>query len=290
MPLPLYDSRLPPPTAIGATLAIAAGKGGVGKSTVTVNLALALQERGYAVGILDSDLYGPSVRKMLPEERLPSQRGEFLLPALCFGMPVISMAYFKHDRQATAVRAPIANGIITQFIEKVVWGNLDYLLIDFPPGTGDLQLTLSQKGGLTAALMVTTPQEVALLDVRRAIALFTQTRVPILGIVENMSYFEPTGSTTRVYPFGRGGGERLAREIDVPLLATVPLDPAVSERGDKGFSLFVDDGDGPPPAAEAFRSLASRVVATLPPLKATATEGLHTFELIWKEMPANAAP
>jgi ATP-binding protein involved in chromosome partitioning len=284
MPLPLYPKdpiNAPASSQIKITLAIAAGKGGVGKSTVTVGLALALQEQGYAVGILDSDLYGPSVRKMLPEERLPSQQGDLLLPALCFGMPVISMAYFRREQEAAAVRAPIANSILSQFIAKVAWGNLDILLIDFPPGTGDIQLTLSQKAHLTAAIMVTTPQEVALLDVRRALTLFSHMRVPILGIVENMSYYEPVPGAARLYPMGKGGGARLAHEIHVPLLASIPLDPIVSDRGDRGVSILVDDGSGSPQAAESFRSLARQVIQCLPALPK-----LSAFTLPWHEYPS----
>src|SRR5262249_51343396 len=149
-------------SSIKYVIAIAAGKGGVGKSTVAVNLALALQALGQRVGIFDADLYGPSVRKMLPEKQPPSQQGERLVPAICHGgILMISMAYFRTEKEAVAVRAPIANGIIKQFIQTATWGDLDYLLIDFPPGTGDIQLTLSQQANLFGAVIVTTPQDVA---------------------------------------------------------------------------------------------------------------------------------
>jgi ATP-binding protein involved in chromosome partitioning len=180
MPLPIHSS-LSQPTGPAHVIAIAAGKGGVGKSTVTVNLALALSLAGYKVGILDADLYGPSLRRMLPEDQLPQQKGPTIVPAICQGIRVISMAYFRQDNLATAVRAPIANSLISQFLDQVEWGPLDYLLIDFPPGTGDIQLTLSQKAKLTGAVMVTTPQQVAIMDVRKAMHLFSQVRGPCFG-------------------------------------------------------------------------------------------------------------
>lgn len=210
MPLQMYqDSKKDNQPKIKHCLAVAAGKGGVGKSTVAVNLARAFKQLDQQVGLMDTDVYGPSARKMLPEERLPTQKGEVIIPALCEGISMISMAYFRKDDEAAVVRAPIANGIVTQFINGVDWGNLDYLLIDFPPGTGDVQLTLSQKANLTGAVIVTTPQEVAIMDVRKAINMFSIVKVPIVGIIENMSaYYDPkTGEP--IYLFGRGGGSVL---------------------------------------------------------------------------------
>lgn len=218
-------------------LAIAAGKGGVGKSTVTVQLGLALKHLGARVGILDSDIYGPSIRNMLPEERPPQQVGENFIPALCKGIKMMSMAYFRGKNQAAAVRAPVANGIINQFLKNVEWGDLDFLLIDFPPGTGDIQLTLAQQAQLNGALLVTTPQEVALLDVRKALNLFQQVKVPILGVVENMSYYYHPTTDEKLYLFGRGGGERLAQENSIPYLGEIPIDPEISHCGDTGRSL-----------------------------------------------------
>lgn len=252
MPLPMLPSTTE--KQIKNVLAIAAGKGGVGKSSVTVNLARALHKQGARVGILDADVYGPSLRKMLPEDRLPKQEGDIILPALCQGIKVISMAYFRKDNEAAAVRAPIANGIINQFL-KVQWGPLDYLLIDFPPGTGDVQLTLCQQAKIDGALLVTTPQEVALLDVRKAMHLFEQVQVPLLGIVENMSYFLANG--IKNYIFGQGGGKRFASETALPLLGEIPLDPLLSEAGDKGIAL--QEG----PSQEAFDQLAKKVVGEL---------------------------
>lgn len=279
MPLPMYSSAPPPPplSQIKTVLAIAAGKGGVGKSSVTVNLAIALQRMGYRVGVMDTDIYGPSVRQMLPEDRLPAQRGEVIVPALCQGIQMISMAYFRKTHEAAAVRAPIANGVITQFIKNVAWGELDFLLIDFPPGTGDVQLTLSQQANLSAALMVTTPQEVALIDVRKAMHLFQQVRVPLLGIVENMSYYIHPGSQEKAYLFGREGGAKLSLEAGVPLLGQIPLDPAICQAGDEGFSTKT-------PLASAFVQLAEQVLTQISLLKMQEEEGLKEFELVWKEM------
>lgn len=270
MPLKLFQSRKPP-----QVIAIAAGKGGVGKSTVTVNLALALKALGMRVGVLDSDIYGPSMRKMLPEDTMPSQQGDRIIPAFCQGIKMISMAYFRKENEAAAVRAPIANGLITQFVHKVEWGDLDFLLIDFPPGTGDVQLTLSQQANLTGALMVTTPQEVALLDVRKAMHLFEQVKVPIIGIVENMSYYLNDG--VPLYLFGKGGGERLACESRVPFLGTIPIDPAISRCGDEGSSLLARDDAQATPAVKAFIALAEEVAGQCE------KQQLPQLQLKWKD-------
>ncbi|WP_068467378.1 Mrp/NBP35 family ATP-binding protein [Candidatus Protochlamydia phocaeensis] len=283
MPLQIFQPS-PPLAAIKFIIAIAAGKGGVGKSSVTVNLALALRDQGYSVGIMDTDIYGPSIRKMLPEDRLPSQKGEIIQPALCAGIKMISMAYFRKEYEATAVRAPIANGLISQFIKNVAWGSLDFLLIDFPPGTGDVQLTLSQQANLTGAIMVTTPQEVAILDVRKAIYLFEQVKVPILGIVENMSYYTSPQLDEPLYLFGRGGGERLAKEVGAPFLGGIPIDPDLCACGDKGQSLFVLDPLKQKPATQAFIQLSQQLVAHAEALKSQASSALSHFELAWKEM------
>jgi ATP-binding protein involved in chromosome partitioning len=251
---------------------------------MTVNLALALKEKGYRVGVMDTDLYGPSVRKMLPEDRMPSQKGEVIEPALCRGIKMISIAYFRKEQEATAVRAPIANGLIAHFIKNVAWGELDFLLIDFPPGTGDIQLTLGQKANLTAALMVTTPQEVAVLDVKKAMYLFEQVKVPILGIVENMSGYFPANGEEPVYLFGRGGGEKLARESGFPFLGTIPLDPLVCACGDKGESLFALDPSAEKAVTQSFIKLAHQVDMHAQALKSALGSSLSPIELVWKEM------
>jgi ATP-binding protein involved in chromosome partitioning len=216
------------------TLAIAAGKGGVGKSTVSVNLALSLKNLGFKVGLIDTDLYGPSVRKMLPEDQGPEQKGQIIEPAICQGIKMISMAYFRKENEASVVRAPIANGIISQFIKQVEWGDLDFLLIDFPPGTGDIQLTISQQANLAGAIMVTTPQEVAVMDVRKAMNMFDIVKIPIIGIIENMSYYFHEKSGDTIHIFGKGGGEKLAKESGVPFLGGIPIDPELCASADLG--------------------------------------------------------
>jgi len=239
-------------------LAVAAGKGGVGKSSVAVNLALALKNKGYKVGLLDADVYGPSLEQMLPKGLEPSdniENPEKLLPGMTLGMPFVSVAHFR--KGASIVRAPIANQIIEQFIETVEWGELDYLIVDFPPGTGDIQLTLMQKGEIGGAIMVTTPQIVSTIDVRKAIQLFVKMNIPVLGIIENMSYFTEPTSKQRLSPFGKGGADALAREFEIPVLGEIPLDPAVSEAGDRGISLFELGGD----AAIAFEEIGTKILS-----------------------------
>lgn len=281
MPLPMHkkeEKRVSIKNCIG----IAAGKGGVGKSSVTVNLALALQQKGFSVGVLDMDIYGPSVRKMLPEDSLPVQRDGFLLPALSRGIKVMSIAYFRKEWEANAVRAPIANGIVGQFIDLVSWGDLDYLLIDFPPGTGDVQLSICQKAHLTGAVMVTTPQEIALLDVRKAMHLFEQVKVPVIGIIENMSYFLHQGEKLAL--FGEGGGERLSHESGVPFLGQIPIDPLICRAADTGTSLFVHDT----PAARIYHEIADALIEQIAGLKGNLVRSIrhnedHTFTIEWSD-------
>lgn len=285
MPLKIFsEDEQKPLSGVKNVIAIAAGKGGVGKSTVTVNLALALHKLGYAVGVMDTDIYGPSVRKMLPEERLPIQKGQDIQPALCQGIRMISMAYFRPENEASVVRAPIANGIISQFINNIVWGDLDYLLIDFPPGTGDIQLTLSQKANLTGAIMVTTPQEVAVMDVRKAMNLFEQVSVPVIGIVENMSYYTYPQTQEKVYLFGKGGGERLARESGVPFLGAIPIDPVLCQSGDSGKSIFATENQGSHEISTVFTELANHMIEHVEVLKGQTANCLSQFELSWKEI------
>ena len=265
-------------------IAIAAGKGGVGKSTVTVNLAHALKKIGFSVGVMDTDIYGPSIRKMLPEDRLPSQKEEIIIPALSSGIKVISMAYFRREDEAAAVRAPIANGVVTQFIKQVEWGKLDFLLIDFPPGTGDIQLTLAQQANLRGAIMVTTPQDVAVLDVRKAMHLFEQVKIPVIGIVENMSYYHHAKTDEMLYLFGRGGGDRLAREKGVPFLGQIPIEPTLSMSGDTGLSLFNADPQQQTAAVKAFIKLAEQVKSHADLLQDANAKVLQQFELVWKDV------
>lgn len=280
MSLQMFDNQ--PLSKIKQTIAIAAGKGGVGKSSVTVNLALALHKLGYRVGVLDADIYGPSLRKMLPEDRLPSQKGEVIIPAICLGIQMMSIAYFRKANEAAAVRAPIANGLITQFLNNVAWGELDYLLIDFPPGTGDIQLTLSQKANLSGAIMVTTPQEVAVLDVRKAMHLFEQVRIPILGIVENMSYYFHKPTNEKIYIFGKGGGEGLAVESGVPFLGGIPLNPVICQNGDLGKSCFMQKNEEAVEISTVFTQLAHQFLGHLEALTEQTSQQLQSFEVLWE--------
>ncbi len=286
MPLKMYPQE--PASTIKNTIAIAAGKGGVGKSSLTVHLARALKWCGYSVGVMDTDIYGPSIRKMLKEDLLPQQKNDTIVPAFCEGMPVISMAYFRKENESAVVRAPIANGIISQFVNNVSWGNLDYLLIDFPPGTGDIQLTLSQQAHLTGAIMITTPQEVAVMDVRKAVHMFHQVHVPIVGIVENMSYFVHGPTQERFYIFGEGGGERLALETGVPFLGKIPIDPKICRSGDSGSSLFGQGKDAKESAAaQYYIDLAHKVVMQTEIIKNPAPQVVqkdaHSLTLQWSD-------
>lgn len=288
MSLQMYPAS--PLSGVKSIIAVAAGKGGVGKSTVTVNLALALQAAGFKVGIMDTDIYGPSVRKMLKEDQLPQQTDKLIIPALCKGIKYISMAFFRKDNEASVVRAPIATRFISQFIQNVDWGKLDFLLVDFPPGTGDVQLTLSQQLNLTGALMVTTPQEVAVLDVRKAMTMFEIVKVPIIGIVENMSFYQASPSSEPVYLFGRGGGEKLAHETGSSFLGSIPLDPELCQCGDKGTSLFSLDPNAQKPVTKAFVELAKSIAESVIhagkqtlSIKAIQQKDAHAFTIVWND-------
>lgn len=282
MPLKQFGSKKSPRRIIG----IAAGKGGVGKSTLTVNLALALRTLGYKVGVLDADLYGPSIRTMLPESKPPSQNGDQLIPAMSNGIAIMSMAFFKAKNQASVIRAPIASKLIGQFVNQVEWGDLDYLLIDFPPGTGDIQITLSQQASLTAALIITTPQEIALLDVRKCIEMFDQVHIPIAGIVENMSYFVVPGTDEKLPLFGMGGGENLAKESRSPFLGQIPINPIIGQCLDAGKSLFHEQDPSADHLKDCFLKIAHELESQLDQLS---SEG-KPFELLWQQIPSRTTP
>jgi ATP-binding protein involved in chromosome partitioning len=264
---------------VSDVIAIAAGKGGVGKSTLALNLALYFQKMGYKVGLMDADLYGPSLKKMLPEEVPPSQHPENkerIIPAVSRGIKLISMAYFLPPGDPATVRAPIANGIIKQFIHLVEWEQLDFLFIDFPPGTGDIQLTLIQEGSLSGALIVTTPQEIALLDVARSVEMFRQMQVPLIGVVENMSYYGGDQGQ-RIYPFGRGGGERFALENGLFFLGKIPIEAEISRCCDQGKSLF-EEGRGTP-AASAIAAIGEKALEQLVAFRELEMGRLKNFDL-----------
>ena len=239
------------------TIAVSSGKGGVGKSTVTVNLAVALRQTGAAVGIIDSDVYGPDIPLMLGSRERPGMFENRIIPVEAHGMKMMSIGLLVNEREPLVWRGPMIHSFIQQMLKDVSWGALDYLVFDMPPGTGDAQLSLSQVIPLSGVLMVTTPQEVALLDVRKAIAMFQKLNVPILGIVENMSYFVAPDTGKRYSIFGEGGGQRLATEYGVPLLAQVPLDSATRLAGDEGTPITLRAPDSA--QARTFRDLAEAV-------------------------------
>lgn len=221
-------------------IAIASGKGGVGKSTTTVNLALALAKQNGRVGILDADIYGPNQPHMLGGAEKPELSDkEHFLPVMRFGLQTMSMGYLVDSSDPMVWRGPMVVKALQQMLYFTVWDNLDYLLIDLPPGTGDVQLTLSQKTPLNGAIIVTTPQTVALLDARKGLEMFRKVSVPILGVIENMSVYtcENCGHATHI--FGEGGAEKLAKEYDVPLLGKIPLDLKIREQADAGKPIFI---------------------------------------------------
>ena len=248
------------------TIAVSSGKGGVGKSTVSVNLAVALKQAGAAVGIIDSDVYGPDIPLMLGSRGRPGMFENRIIPVEVHGLKMMSIGLLVNDREPLVWRGPMIHSFIQQMLKDVMWGALDYLVFDMPPGTGDAQLSLSQVIPLSGVVMVTTPQEVALLDVRKAIGMFQRLNVPILGIVENMSYFVAPDTGARYTIFGEGGGKRLSEEYNVPLLAQVPLDPDTRLAGDEGTPITLRRSDSP--QAKTFRELASAVRGRLDELAA----------------------
>jgi ATP-binding protein involved in chromosome partitioning len=242
-------------------IAVSSGKGGVGKSTVSVNLAVAMGLSGAKVGLLDADIYGPNIPMMMGIEKTPEQQNGKIAPAESHGIKLISMGFFVPEDQAVVWRGPMVHTAIQQLFRDVLWGDLDYLLIDLPPGTGDAQLTLSQLVPLAGAITVTTPQEVALHDVRKGMMMFQKVNVPLLGIIENMSYFVCGHCGERTDIFAHGGGERAAETLGVPFLGHVPIDPAIREGGDTGRPLVVAHPESP--QAKAFRDIAARVMERL---------------------------
>src|SRR5216117_1926893 len=251
------------------TVAVSSGKGGVGKSTVAVNLAVTLSETGGAVGIIDSDVYGPDVPLMLGARGRPGMFENRIIPVEVHGLKMMSIGLLVNEREPLVWRGPMIHSFIQQMLRDVMWGALDYLVFDMPPGTGDAQLSLSQVIPLDGVVMVTTPQEVALLDVRKAIGMFQKLNVPILGVVENMSYFVAPDTGMRYSIFGEGGGRRLAEEYGVPLLAQVPLDQDTRVAGDEGMPITLRRPDSP--QAQTFRELAAAVQRRLGELAAAAS-------------------
>lgn len=249
---PASDQLLPDVKYI---VAVSSGKGGVGKSTVSANLAVALAQSGVKVGLMDADIYGPNIPMMMGVPEPGGKEGEKILPGEAHGVKVISMGFFVPEETAVVWRGPMVHTAIQQFFRDVLWGELDYLIIDLPPGTGDAQLSISQIVPVTGAITVTTPQEVALYDVRKGLRMFQKVNVPLLGIIENMSFFVcgHCGERTEIFSFA--GGEKAAKKFDIPFLGRIPLDPAIRESGDAGTPIVIANSESP--QAKAFGEIAS---------------------------------
>jgi ATP-binding protein involved in chromosome partitioning len=226
-------------------IAVGSGKGGVGKSTMAAAIAFGLRSYGARVGLMDADVYGPSIPTLVGVHSRPMAKGDRIQPIETDGLKLMSMGFLLEPERAVIMRGPMLHGIMQQFLRQVDWGDLDYLIIDLPPGTGDVPLTLSQSLPLTGAVVVCTPQTVALADAVRAVSMFRQLKVPVLGIIENMSFFDPPGGGPRQYLFGEGGARRMAEEQRLPFLGEVPLLVVIRERGDLGQLKQVVEGDSP---------------------------------------------
>jgi ATP-binding protein involved in chromosome partitioning len=257
---------------IKSAIAIASGKGGVGKSTVAVNLAVSLAQTGARVGLLDADIYGPNIPTMMGVSSMPPQGEEGLTPAEAYGVKLMSIGFLVPPGQPLIWRGPMLHNAIRQFIQDVLWGELDYLIIDLPPGTGDAQLSLAQNLPLTGGIIVTLPQQVSLEDASRGLEMFRSMEVPILGVIENMSFLElPDGETLDV--FGRGGGDRLARESGVPFLGAIPMDPSVRIGGDQGQPIVLSHPQSN--VAKAFTGILGQLTSQLDEAEAAAAPNIE---------------
>jgi ATP-binding protein involved in chromosome partitioning len=257
-------------------IAVASGKGGVGKSTVAVNLAVSLAKSGARVGLMDADIYGPNVPTMMGAPYMPNPKDDKLQPAESYGVKMMSMGYLVKPGQPLIWRGPMLNSAIRQFISDVEWGELDYLIIDLPPGTGDAPLSLAQALPLSGVIIVTLPQAVSLEDASRGLEMFKTLNVPILGVIENMSYLSlPDGS--RMDVFGQGGGEKMANHYDVPFLGAIPLNPNVRIGGDTGKPIVITEPESD--AAKALQSLAEAVAARVS-LAALSQNNTPTIDII----------
>ena len=239
-------------------IAVASGKGGVGKSTVAVNLAVILAQAGSRVGLLDADIYGPNIPTMMGIHKMPLSPDQKLIPPEAHGVKIISIGFMVPEDQALIWRGPMLHTAIRQFIQDVDWGELDYLIVDLPPGTGDVQLSLAQSMPLAGGIIVTLPQKVSVEDARRGLKMFQTMEVPVLGIVENMSYLKlEDGKQLDI--FGSGGGKSLAEESQIPMIGAIPLDPIIREGGDSGIPVVISHPDSE--AAKVMVSIAEKIAA-----------------------------
>lgn len=244
---------------IAAIVAVASGKGGVGKSTMAVNIALGLSHLGLRVGLLDADIYGPSIPRMLGLKGKPEVEGKKLQPMESFGIKCMSIGFLVDEETAMIWRGPMVQSALTQMMTDVAWGELDVLIVDFPPGTGDAQLTMVQRVPLAGAIIVSTPQDIALIDARKGYAMFEKTHVPVFGIIENMSYFISPGSGEKSYIFGQGGARRMAEKLGCDFLGEVPLHMSVRETSDAGTPIVASAPDSD--EARTFVAIAAKVAA-----------------------------
>ncbi|NJN92797.1 MAG: Mrp/NBP35 family ATP-binding protein [Anaerolineales bacterium] len=257
------DARLMGKMNIGVknAIAVASGKGGVGKSTMSANLALSLALDGAKVGLLDADVYGPNIPMMMGVNERPKGQNNKIIPPQAYNVKIMSMGFLVDPNQPVIWRGPMIHNALRQFLQDVEWGSLDYLVIDLPPGTGDASLSLAQSLSLTGAVIVTTPQQVALSDVVRGVAMFQQLNVPILGVIENMSYFIAPDTGNRYDIFGHGGGATMAKEVGADFLGEVPLEPQIRMGGDEGSPIVVRAPESV--AAQAIRQVAQKVAAAI---------------------------